>query len=107
MWLDTDQAEAQKVLLNDALFRALVVQRSRAYVKKSQEQHGGNQVIFPVREQPQVARYSLKIVYGRLLEMVEKAFSKDKPLFSLAMYYPLAYSKKPADTKDVEAAFQY
>jgi len=103
--VDTDQVEAQRVLLNDVLFRALVVQRSRAYVKKSQEQHGGNQVIFPVRERPQVAKYSLKIVYGRLLEMVEKAFSKDKPLFSLAMYYPLFYSKKPADTKDVEAAF--
>ena len=31
---DTDQAEAQKVLLNDALFQELVVQRSRAYVRK-------------------------------------------------------------------------
>ena len=77
---DTDQAEAQKVLLNDSLFKALVVQRSRAYVKKSQEQNGGSQVIFPIREQPQVVQYSMKIVYGRLLDMVEKAFAKDKPL---------------------------
>jgi superfamily II DNA or RNA helicase len=102
---DTDQAEAQKVLLNDSLFKALVVQRSRAYVKKSQEQNGGSRVIFPIREQPQVAKYSLKIVYGRLLEMVEKAFAKDKPLFSLAMYYPLAYAKKPADNPDVKESF--
>jgi len=102
---DTDQAEAQKVLLNDSLFKALVVQRSRAYVKKSQEQNGGSQVIFPTREQPQVVQYSMKIVYGRLLEMVEKAFAKDKPLFSLAMYYPLAYAKKPADNPDVKESF--
>ena len=102
---DTDQVEAQKVLLNDSLFKALVVQRSRAYVKKSQEQNNANQVIFPIREEPQVAKYSLKIVYGRLLEMVEKAFAKDKPLFSLAMYYPLAYSKKPPEGTKEEVAF--
>ncbi|MDO8578012.1 MAG: helicase-related protein [Dehalococcoidales bacterium] len=101
---DTNQAEAQKVLLNDTLFKALVVQRSRAYVKKSQEQHGGNQVIFPTRERPQIAQYSLKVVYGRLLEMVEKAFNKDQPLFSLAMYYPLAYLKKPPESSK-EVAF--
>ena len=102
---DTDQVEAQKVLLNDALFKELVIQRSRAYVRKSQEQNNANQVIFPVREEPQVAKYSLKIVYGRLLEMVEKAFAKDKPLFSLAMYYPLAYSKKPPEGTKEEVAF--
>jgi len=102
---ETDQAEAQKVLLNDALFRALVVQRSRAYVKKSQEQNNAGQVIFPIREQPQVAKYSLKIVYGRLLEMVEKAFAKEKPLFSLAMYYPLAYKLKPALSPDKDTSF--
>jgi len=27
--------------------------------------------------------------------MVEKAFNKEKPLFSLAIYYPLAYYKGP------------
>lgn len=103
--VDTDQVEAQQVLLNDSLFQALVVQRSRAYVKQSQEQYGGNKVIFPTREQPQIAKYSLKVVYGRLLEMVEKAFSKDKPLFSLAMYYPLAYLKKPLEGTKEEVAF--
>src|SRR5204863_3753983 len=35
--LVTDPAEADKVLGDDALFRKLVVQRSRAYVKQSQE----------------------------------------------------------------------
>lgn len=90
---ETNQAEAEQVLSNDALFRALVVQRSRAYVKRSQEQHGGTKAIFPKREDPEVVPYSLKKAYGSLLSMVEDAFSRDKPLFSLATYYPLAYYK--------------
>ncbi len=92
---ETNQAEAEKVLSGDALFRALVVQRSRAYVKKSQQQHGGTQAIFPTREDPQVVPYSIKKTYGRLLDMIEQAFHKQKPLFSLAIYYPLAYYKGP------------
>jgi len=95
-----NQVEAEQVLANDALFKALVVQRSRAYVKKSQEQYGGNLAIFPKREDPEVAEYSIKKTYGKLLTMIEDAFSKEKPLFSLAMYYPLAYYKGPDTTID-------
>ena len=102
----TDQVEAQQVLFNDSLFRALVVQRSRAYVRKSQEQYGGKKVPFPTREPPRVADYSLKKVYGNLLAMVEAAFAKEKPLFSLAMYYPLAYPKKPLDSSKEDIAFR-
>lgn len=87
----TDQSEAEKVLWNDDLFKALVVQRSRAYVKQSQEQLGVQKTIFPVRENPRVAEYQLKKTYGTLLELVETAFKKDKPLFSLAIYFPMAY----------------
>jgi len=94
---EINQVEAENVLSNDPLFRALVVQRSRAYVKKSQEQHDGAKAIFPKREDPKVAPYSLKLTYGNLLNMVEAAFAREKPLFSLAMYYPLYYSKKPLD----------
>jgi SNF2 family DNA or RNA helicase len=93
---ETDQVQAQQVLFNDNLFKALVVQRSRAYVIKSQKQFGGNSAIFPDREDPQVAEYDLKKVYGKLLGMVEKAFAKSNPLFSLAMYYPLYYYKGAA-----------
>ena len=71
--------------------RNLVVQRSRAYVKKSQEQQGGSVAMFPTREAPKVAAYSVKRTYGRLLGVVEKAFQKDKPLFTLGIYYPLGY----------------
>ncbi len=88
---ETNQVEAEQVLGSDELFRALVVQRSRAYVKKSQEQHGVNVATFPDKKPPQVAEYSIRKTYGNLLKSVEKAFDKERPLFSLAIYYPLAY----------------
>lgn len=103
---EVNQAEAEKILFNDSLFRALVVQRSRAYVKRSQEQHGGSKAIFPERKPPQVVKYNLKKTCGRLLDMVEKAFAKEKPLFSLAMYYSLFYSRTRVDTTQVEIAFR-
>jgi superfamily II DNA or RNA helicase len=92
--------EAERVLATDTLFKALVVQRSRAYVKKSQEQQGGNMAIFPTREPPKVATYSVKKTYGRLLDMVEQAFHKGKPLFVLGIYYPYAYYKGPDESID-------
>ena len=90
---ETNEAEAQTVLFCDPLFSALVVQRSRAYVRASQKQQGSTAAMFPVRDDPKVAAYSIKKTYGKLLDMVEKAFSKKNPLFSLAMYYPLVYYK--------------
>jgi hypothetical protein len=92
---ETNLAEAGRVLAKDALFKALVVQRSRAYVVASQRQAGAAVTSFPTREPPKVAEYSVKKTYGRLLDMVDKAFRKDKPLFVLGIYYPLAYYRGP------------
>lgn len=92
----TEIFDAEKALKTDLVFDALVVQRSRAYVKESQRQNGGNQVIFPEREPPRVVPYNLKATYGKLLDSVEKAFNKKKPLFVLGVYYPLAYWKGAA-----------
>ena len=89
------------MLSADRVFKELVVQRSRAYVKKSQEQQGASVAMFPTREPPIVAEYSVKRTYGQLLGMVEKAFQKDKPLFTLGIYYPLAYYIGP--DKDVRS----
>ncbi len=89
--VETDLAEAQEMLSSDAIFKALVVQRSRAYVKESQERKGDGVTAFPEREPPNVVEYSIKKTYGRLLGMIDTAFDKDKPLFTLAMYYPLFY----------------
>jgi hypothetical protein len=101
--VQTNQAEADKVLWDDNLFRTIVVQRSRAYVKESQMQHGGYKAIFPKREPPRIATYQLRKTYGRLLDTVEKAFKKEKPLFSLALYYPLAYYIGPDIEKRARA----
>lgn len=92
--------EAEEILSQDLLFRELVVQRSRAYARKSSEERGGVPVIFPERKPPQVADYSLAETYGPLLDRVDSAFRKEKPLLALAMYNPLGYSKKKLETAD-------
>lgn len=98
--LDISEIEAEEVLRDAPLFEKLVVQRSRGYARESQLQEatargqsGDHLKIFPDREPPQVADYSIKKTYGRLLQKVEDAFNKEKPLFALAIYYPLAYAK--------------
>jgi hypothetical protein len=86
-------AEAQELLSADEIFRQLVVQRSRAYAKESQERETGEAAVFPERRPPQVADYSIRKTYGRLLELFETAFTKKNPLFTLAIYYPLYWYK--------------
>ena len=85
--------EAADLLSHDPLLRELVVQRSRAYVKQSQIAAGTRQALFPKRAPPKVADYSVKKTYGKLLAMLEKAFNKKQPLFTLPMYNPLAYPR--------------
>ena len=92
--------EAQDILARDEIFRQLVVQRSRAYAKESQLRERGSAAIFPERKAPQVADYSIRKTYGRLLDMFEKAFQKANPLFTLAMYYPLAWYQGDDKTID-------
>ena len=94
-------SEAQGILATDSIFRQLVVQRSRAYARESQMRETGQTAVFPDRRPPQVAAYSIRKTYGRLLELFEKAFERDNPLFTLPMYYPLHWYKGP--DKDIDA----
>jgi superfamily II DNA or RNA helicase len=104
---DANQVEAEQVLFNDRLFRELVVQRSRAFVKQSQLQQGAKEAQFPIKEPPRVAGYSVAKTYGHILGRIEVAFAKEKPLFALAPYYPLAYFKgDPATIEGFEAGRQ-
>lgn len=89
--VDISMADAEQLLKRDDLFRSVVVQRSRAYARRSQEQYGGAQVVFPRREPPKVAEYSLAKTYGGLLAELKRAFNRKSPLLSLAIYYPLNY----------------
>ena len=82
-------SETMEVMEGDAVFRGLVVQRSRAYAKESQRRESGQSAVFPHREPPRVAAYSVEKTYGGLLRKVEEAFARQNPLFTLPMYYPL------------------
>ena len=79
----------------DSLFDALVVQRSRSYVKASVQREAGSGIVFPEPRRPKVANYSVKQTYGKLLDMVAEAFHKKVPLFTLGIYNPYAYYKGP------------
>ncbi len=87
--------EVQELLATDNIFRELVVQRSRAYARESQVRETGKAAVFPDRKAPQVAAYSIRKTYGRLLDMFENAFTRQNPLFTLPMYYPLFWYKGP------------
>ena len=92
--------EAQKILFTDAFFRQLVVQRSRGYARESQVREYGKAAAFPERRDPQVAAYSIRKTYGRMLNLFEKAFAKQSPLFTLPMYYPLHWYR--GKDKDID-----
>ena len=93
-------AEVQDILAKDDIFKQLVVQRSRAYARESQIRETGKASAFPDRRAPQVAEYSIRKSYGRLLDMFENAFARKNPLFPLPMYYPLAWYKGPDKSID-------
>src|ERR1035441_9636111 len=60
---------------------------------------GPSAALFPTKEDPRVAEYSVKKTYGHLLGKVELAFEKEKPLFALAPYHPLDYPVGAVDEK--------
>jgi len=96
---DYDVAEAERILQDDTLFREVVVQRSRSYVKKREQSHTA-QLLFPMRQPPTVAAYSLKSTYGGLLKNIRTVFDRDDPQLKLPIYYPRAYARKPAESSE-------
>jgi len=96
---DYDVTEADRILRDDTLFREVVVQRSRQYVKQ-REQGASMELLFPERQPPSVADYSLKATYGSLLDELRGAFDRNEPLLKLPIYYPMAYARKPADNAE-------
>jgi len=79
--------EVQDSLISDEIFGHLVVQRSRAYARESQIRESRTAAVFPDRKSPIVADYSIRQTYGRLLDLLEKAFERKDPLFTLPIYY--------------------
>lgn len=102
--LELVSSDVSRRLQSDPLFDALVVQRSRSYVKESMKREGDGEVMFPQPRKPTVAEYSVRQTYGKLLDMVANAFHKREPLFVLGIYNPYAYYK--GDTEDVATALE-
>ena len=92
----------QDLLSTDIIFRELVVQRSRAYAQESQIRESGITTAFPERLPPQVGAYSIRKSYGRLLGLVDEAFKRENPLFTLPMYYPLHWYRGQEDIDPLE-----
>ena len=86
-------------LQQDPLVRGIVVQRSRGFVRQSQEIHGGRDIEL-IPQPPKAWNYSLKDVYGDLLDEFEVAFAKDNPLFNLSLYYPYKYYRHDIEELD-------
>jgi len=86
---------SREIIGSEELFKSIIVQRSRAYVKRSiQLENSDRKIEFPIREKPQVANYSLAKTYGGLLKKVEKAFDSEKPLLRLPVYSLYDKNKK-------------
>ena len=102
--LELNSPDVAVRLSADPLFDALVVQRSRSYVKESMKREGDGDVMFPEPRKPTVADYSVRQTYGKLLDMVAEAFHKRDPLFVLGIYNPYAYYK--GDSEDIATALE-
>lgn len=83
------------IFRSDKLVNELVVQRSRAYVKKSLSAAEGEKVLFSLRQPPIVANYSLKLSYGKLIDDFMRSFYRKDPqtgrpitILALAVYSP-------------------
>jgi superfamily II DNA or RNA helicase len=88
----SDLRAVEKFLSEQPIFKAILIQRSRKYVKASEEGRV-NEPAFPMRQRPRVVEYSLKKVYASIYEEIKQAFNRDAPFLNLALYHTEAYRK--------------
>jgi hypothetical protein len=104
---DITTGPAHEEYSTDPIVEALVVQRSRAYVKASQETDSKGAAIFPTREPPKVADYTLSALQTELLEEVVRSFDSARSLFKLAIYNPDdGFRRAPAEPLDQAQQFE-
>lgn len=100
----------QAQLGTEKIVAELVVQRSRAYVKASQQIDAKGAAIFPTREAPRVANYTLSPLQTALLDEVVRSFDTTRALFKLAIYNPDdpkdGFRRKPLDPQDQDQQFE-
>jgi superfamily II DNA or RNA helicase/HKD family nuclease len=94
-----DLKEVENFLLSQPIFRSVLIQRSRRYVKESELQ-SPNPPLFPERQKPRVVQYSLRKVYATIYEEIKQAFDRQNPFLNLALYVTESFRKgEPADRK--------
>lgn len=90
-----DLTDFETLLREDRLLESVIWQNSRKYAIASTKVTGAGTVLFPEQQIPQVVTYDLGLYYSKLLTELDAAFQRAAPLFTLPMYYPLAFSKDP------------
>jgi superfamily II DNA or RNA helicase len=94
-----DLRAVEQFLGEQPLFKSVLIQRSRKYVKASEEGRA-NEPVFPVRQRPRVIHYSLRKVYASIYEEIRQAFNRESPFLSLALYCTEAYKRdQPEERK--------
>jgi len=88
---------ATDFLRTDRLLKAILIQRSRAFVKSLEVEEENRTPSFPQRQPPKVVHYLLSKVYRGLYDDIKSAFGKKEPLLTLAIYNPEAYRKRKKD----------
>ncbi|MCD2115010.1 phospholipase D-like domain-containing protein [Rhodococcus rhodochrous] len=89
-----DPAAIAAMMSQDKLFQSIIHQNSRRYAVESSKVTGGSTVVFPETQVPRVVPYEFGTLYSPLFTELQTAFSRATPLFTLPMYYPLAFSNK-------------
>jgi superfamily II DNA or RNA helicase len=94
-----DLKDVEEFLLSQPIFRAVLIQRSRKYVKESEKQNP-TPPLFPLRQRPRVVQYSLREVYANIYNEIKEAFNRQNPFLNLALYITESFRKgEPADRK--------
>ena len=92
--LNTQAIQSSTLFSKDKLISELVVQRSRAYVRKSLSKD--SEILFPDRQPPIVGKYSLRKSYQDLIDDFIRAFERKNKdgrtivLLTLAVYSPFS-----------------
>ena len=89
-----EQVEEEDFLRQNPILKQVLIQRSRKYIKES-EQEAGVDILFPKREIKPPVAYSLRKVYGTLYDELRVAFDRHYPFINLAIYNTVRYHKKP------------
>ena len=97
-----DPSHNPLILREKVLFKEVVTQRSRSFAKELQERDpGARELLFPVREKPRVASYSITKACGSLLERLRAAFDRREPELQFSVYNSSEYAKSEEDEVEV------